>query len=112
MTDKELIEKIAHWRKHDFGACACLGNCKRCGYHMCHGCLCFVLDELESRANERQKVLAEVEGWLDERWKRIFPDEYSVRKVTNTAPFDSRIMGIMHENELFKEHLAQMKGGK
>lgn len=66
MTDKELIEKIAHWRKHDFGACACLGNCKRCGYHMCHGCLCFVLDELESRPDERQAVLAEIEGWLDE----------------------------------------------
>ena len=64
------------------------------------------------RADERQKVLAEIDGWLDERWKRIFPDEYSVRKVTNTAPFDSRIMGIMHENELFKEHLAQMKEGK
>jgi len=75
MTDKELIEKIAHWRKHDFGACACLGNCKRCGYHMCHGCLCFVLDELESRANERQAVLAEVLEWSK---ARQYSDEYGV----------------------------------
>ncbi len=65
MTDKKLIEKIAHWRKHDFGACACLGNCKRCGYHMCHGCLCFVLDELESRADKRQKLLAEISELVD-----------------------------------------------
>ena len=75
MTDKELIEKIAHWRKHDFGACACLGNCKRCGYHMCHGCLCFVLDELESRADKRQKLLAEVLEWSK---ARQYSDEHGV----------------------------------
>ena len=91
--------------------------CKK--HHMSHHKYIRILTEVavqdgtkKAVFDERQAVLAEIEGWLDERWKRIFPDEYSVKKITKTAPFDSRIMGIMHENELFKEQLVRMKEEK
>jgi hypothetical protein len=48
---------------------------------MCHGCLCFVLDELESRADERQKLLAEVEGWADENQMSPFANLGSTKYV-------------------------------
>lgn len=63
----------------------------------------------KARADERAKVLAEVRGWLDELWNRYFPDEYTLNKVTNNAPADHKIMGIMETLERLRAKLAEMK---
>lgn len=43
---REAIEEYQKWKKRQDGICACLGNCKKCGYHLCFGCLCTFQDSL------------------------------------------------------------------
>ena len=44
----EARGEVRKWFSSQEGACACLGDCSRCNFHKCHGCLCF-LDTLIDR---------------------------------------------------------------
>lgn len=56
MEDR-FYKKAKNWKKGQGEACACLGDCKRCGYHKCNGCLCcflpFIREEINLGAEAR-----------------------------------------------------------
>lgn len=63
--ERDLIKEITDWYREQHGACACLGDCKRCGHHICFGCGCFILDKIkervsssvqEAKAEERSRI--------------------------------------------------------
>lgn len=108
-TDKKITidkikEDVINWRMHDFGACACLGNCEKCGYHKCHGCLCFLVEEINTLlAQQREQV-------RDEERKRIvrgIEDQITVIgvKQDNGTTVPKRVVYVTDLDEILGENI-------
>lgn len=45
---KEMTKLLLKHLENQKDSCACLGNCEQCGFHKCHGCLCWFYGRLQS----------------------------------------------------------------
>lgn len=50
-------EEAKSWVKSQQGDCMCLGDCQKCNFHRCHGCLCSFIPFIQS-----EKDLSKKEG--------------------------------------------------
>ncbi len=77
--EERFEEKARKWVKGQDGYCMCLGDCERCGYHGCHGCLCvflpFIRSEIALAVKEREEEMRIEVGKL--KAIRIVPDNES-----------------------------------
>ena len=52
---KEFVEELTKWYLNQHGACACLGDCPKCGHHICFGCACWIFEKVELKSSTPKK---------------------------------------------------------
>jgi len=75
--NKQLEEEIKKWKDGQTGACACLGKCERCGYHICFGCICSFAQTLQDSFHremvEKIENLEHVKHFQDPYFEKFTP---------------------------------------
>lgn len=89
---KQFNEELSSWVKDQkkVTPCACLGDCHKCGWHLCKGCLCWLKDFIAKvEADAKMQAVLVTLNQAYEKAAKVADEMFDVETMQNIHEVDA-----------------------